>query len=568
MTRATMPALLIFWLLQDPLKQAPQVLDDPAAYGIGRRVEGIDPNLRKGKVLVVFFTASDCPLSKLYRPGILRFAAGAIEQGATCLLVYPNPSDMPEKSGVDFPVAHDRDGRIARALKADRTTDSFVIDASGTLRYRGAIDDQYGIGYKRDAPTRTYLKDAFEAVMAGEEPPVTATIAPGCPIEGRDRPAGEPVTYHKQIERIFQAKCMECHRPGMIGLFPLMEFGQAKASAKRIREAVDSGRMPPWHANPEYGRWENDRSLTNAERKAILAWVDAGTPKGDPRDAPPPREFVDGWTIGKPDAVFEIPNPIEVPAEGAIPYHYVRVRTNFEEDRWVKAAEVRPGAREAVHHILTFIEFPLNRLREQRPIDGGLFHGYFAAMVPGERPNVYPDGMGKLLPAGATILFQIHYTAVGKKMRDRSSVGLVFAKEPAKLAVTTRGIVNRSLRIPPGAKNHREEASYTFLHDAKILGFMPHAHVRATAWRYVATYPDGKEEILLDIPRYDFTWQNNYRYREPKLVPKGTRVTATCWYDNSEGNPANPDPKVEVRWGLQTWEEMLIGYMDFVKAER
>ncbi|HLG42532.1 MAG TPA: redoxin domain-containing protein [Planctomycetota bacterium] len=569
MIRPTISLLAAALLLQDPPKQSPKILDNPSDHGIGRKIEGLlDAHLKERKALVVFFTASDCPVSKLYRPGILRFAKDATGRGAGCLLVYCNPADKPDATDVGFPVVHDRDGKISKSLGARRTTDTFVLDASGVLRYRGAIDDQYGIGYHRDKPTRKYLVDAFEAVLAGKSPEIAATEAPGCPIEEQDRPSDAPLTWHKDIEPVFQAKCMECHRPGMIGPFSLLKYEQVKASVKRVREAVESRRMPPWHANPDIGGpWENNRGLSKDEADRILRWIDSGAAKGDPKDAPAPKVWVDGWTIGKPDIVYEMPDPIEVPAEGAIPYKYVRIRTNFKEDRWIKAAEVRPGAREVVHHILTFVEFPLNRLREQRPIDGGLFHGYFAALVPGERPNVYADGMGKLLPAGAHIIFQIHYNAVGKKMSDRSSIGLVFAEKAPKVEVTTRGIVNRRLKIPPGAANHKEEASFTFPHEAKILSFMPHSHVRGKAWRYTAYYPDGKEEVLLDVPQYDFNWQSSYRYQDPKLVPKGTKVVAVCWFDNSPGNPANPDPKVEVKWGMQTWEEMLIGYMDFIKTD-
>jgi hypothetical protein len=325
--------------------------------------------------------------------------------------------------------------------------------------------------------------------------------------------------------------------------------------------------MPPWHANPDHGKWENDRRLSQQEIDTITAWIDAGCPEGDKAAAPPEKKWSEGWVIGTPDLVLKTPNPIDVPAEGTIPYKYVRVATKLTEDKWVQAAEVRPGERSVVHHILVFVEYPRERRGEQPPIDGGLFNGYFAVMVPGERPVVYPDGMGKLLPKGSFVIFQIHYTANGKAAKDQSQVGFIFSKKPVTHEVITRGIVDRRLKIPPGADNHPEEASYTFHGDAKILGFLPHMHLRGKSFRYTAIYPDGKEEILLDVPAYDFRWQNIYRYPEPRLVKDGTKIRASARYDNSKNNPANPDPTVTVTWGDQSWDEMLIGYVDFIKVK-
>jgi hypothetical protein len=243
----------------------------------------------------------------------------------------------------------------------------------------------------------------------------------------------------------------------------------------------------------------------------------------------------------------------------------VNVPTGLKEDRWIQAMEVRAGAREVVHHILVFVQYPPQRAREQTPHDGGLHQGYFATLVPGDRPNVFPEGMGKLLPAGSTLVFQIHYTATGKAVEDQSQIGIVWAKKPVKQEVLTRGIVNLGIRIPAGASSHREEAWFSFDTDARLVGFLPHLHLRGKAFRYVALAPDGKEQVLLDVPGYDFNWQPCYRPKEPIVVRKGTRIRATAVYDNSKANPANPDPTREVRFGEQTWDEMLIGYIDFVR---
>ena len=276
---------------------------------------------------------------------------------------------------------------MTKLLDVRRTTEAFLIDERRAIRYRGAVDDQYGLDYKKDAPTKTWLLDAVEAVLAGKAPAVASTDAPGCPLEKTAAPTGK-VTYHKDVAPILQRRCVDCHRPGEIGPFSLLTFADVKKVARRVKEAVASRRMPPWHASPEAGSWHNDRSLTDAELKAIVNWVDGGTPEGNPKDGPPARTFTDGWAIGTPDVVYKIPKPETVPAEGTIAYKYLRVQTNLKEDRWVAAMEVRPGARKVVHHVLVFVQYPLHRLKEQPPVDGGLEHGYFAIMVPGEsRPS-------------------------------------------------------------------------------------------------------------------------------------------------------------------------------------
>lgn len=539
---------------QEDLKQAPAVIDKPESRGVGKAVPATTllASIKDFKALVVVFTGADCPVSRLYHPKLGRLEKEYAARSVKFALV---PADS--------------DPALAEALDARRTPECFLLDSARVLRYRGAIDDQYGIGYSRDEPTRKYLVDALEAVLAGKAPAVGATEAPGCAIERpfKSAPgAGGVPAYHRDVAPVFQRRCVECHRPGEIGPFSLLSYAKAKSSAARIKEAVTQRRMPPWHADPKYGAWENDRHLSDEEIRTISRWADAGAPEGDPKEAPPAKTWPESWVIGTPDAVYRLPRPEKVPAEGTIPYRYITVRTGLKEDRWVQAMEVRPSARGVVHHILVFVQYPFNRLREQPPIDGGLFNGYFAIMVPGERPTVYPEGMGKLLPAGASLIFQIHYTANGEAAEDQTAIGIIFAKEPAKEVVVTRGIINRRIRIPPGSANHREEASFEFKHDAKILSFLPHMHVRGKSFRYVAIHPDGKEEILLDIPKYDFNWQTCYRYREPKLVKAGTKIRCIAHFDNSKGNPANPDPTVEVRFGQQTWEEMLNGYMDFVKV--
>jgi hypothetical protein len=324
-------------------------------------------------------------------------------------------------------------------------------------------------------------------------------------------------------------------------------------------------RMPPWHADSKHGEFQNDRRLTDKEIEMIAGWVDAGAPRGDPKDAPPAPRFADGWQIGTPDAIYTIPRKQAIPAEGTIPYRNLFVPTGLKEDKWVQAVEVRPTARAVVHHVLAFVVYPLHRLKEQPKIDG--LNGYVGIYVPGEGPTHFPEGTGKYMPAGATVAFQIHYTATGEPAEDQTQIGFVWAKKRPPQEVVTASATNTAIRIPAGAADHPQEASFTFSHDAKLLSLLPHMHVRGKAFKYVAVAPDGAEEVLLDVPRYDFNWQTCYRLKEPKALKRGTTIRAFARFDNSRENPFNPDPTKDVRWGQQTWEEMLVGYLDYVKAE-
>jgi len=393
-----------------------------------------------------------------------------------------------------------------------------------------------------------------------------AAVAMTVPAAGQAGKTGAATpTFSKDVAPIFYKSCTNCHRPGEIAPMSLLTYKDARPWVKSIATQVGKGTMPPWHADPKHGEWKNDRRLTDKEVDTIAGWVDAGAPQGDAKDAPAAPKFIDGWQIGTPDAVYTIPRKERVPAEGTIPYRNLFVPTGLKEDKWVQAVEVRPSARSVVHHVLAFVVYPLNRLKEQPKLDG--LNGYVGIYVPGEGPTVFPEGTGKYVPAGATVGFQIHYTATGEAAEDQTQIGFIWAKKRPSQEVVTTSATNTALRIPAGAGDHPQEASFTFSHDAKLLSLLPHMHVRGKAFKYVAISPDGKEEVLLDVPRYDFNWQTCYRLKEPKALKRGTTIRAFARFDNSKDNPFNPDPTKDVRWGQQTWEEMLVGYLDYIKTE-
>ncbi|MEW6126972.1 MAG: cytochrome c [Acidobacteriota bacterium] len=358
------------------------------------------------------------------------------------------------------------------------------------------------------------------------------------------------VTFAKDVAPIFNKACVECHRAGEIAPFALTTYKEARPWARSIKEKVALRTMPPWHADPNHGAFANDRRLSQKEIDTITAWVDGGALEGNPKDLPPVPKFENGWNIGKPDVVFKLPQVYKVPAEGVVKYQYVDVPTNFTEDKWVSGAEIRADKRAVVHHIIVFV------------IDKGQ-QKLLVGWAPGEQPVQMSPGLAKKIPAGATLRFQLHYTPNGTAVEDQSYVGLIFAKEKPRNEVQTMPIMNGRFVIPPGDANYKVESSFTFRDDGQILSLMPHMHLRGKDFLYKVTYPDGKSEIILSVPKYDFGWQTYYILKEPLRAPKGTRVDCLAHFDNSTGNKFNPDATKEVRWGDQTWEEMMIGWMSY-----
>ncbi|MDH3583948.1 MAG: redoxin family protein, partial [Phycisphaerae bacterium] len=539
----------------NPVREGPRWID-PAKHGVGRLVADLKLTDIDGKTrrlgdfkrhtaLVIALTDTTCPLAAKYLPRLSRLEKHYGTKNVAFLFVNSSTVDtsaeirtVMSRHHLTSPYVHDPDAKVERALGAMTSTEVFVLDRSRTLRYRGAIDDQYGFGYTLQSPRVTYLTDALEAVLTSKEPPVKATWAPGCELDhepGKPSTAATKVTYHNRISRIVQSHCLECHREGGIGPFSLETYDDLDARRGMIRRVVERGIMPPWFASKGGASWKNDRSLGAADKADLLSWLREGLPEGDPKHAPVPRVFPTNWQIGKPDVVLQLPQPIAVPAEGVMPYQIVRVPTTFPQDRWVKAMEVRPSARKAVHHVLVFVLPGPNTPR--RPGRSRFDRaGNFAAYVPGNSYRIYPDGLARRLPAGATLLFQLHYTPNGTATEDRTELGLVFSDEPPRHEVRTFGIYNRRLRIPPHADRHEVSAQVTVPFDAHILSLMPHMHLRGTAFRYILEEPDIRSTRLLEVPNYDFNWQLAYQFAEPLPVKRGNRIRVSGWFDNSAAN--------------------------------
>lgn len=519
-------------------------------------------------IVVLAFLGTECPLAKLYSPRLVRLHKQYSERGVAFLGVNANVQDSiteiashARRHELPFPVLKDVGNRLADRLGAVRTPEMFVLDKDRIVRYWGRIDDQYQVGgIIHDEPQRHDLARALDELLLGWEVSTPVTEAPGCHI-GRVRPAktdGE-VTYANQIARIFNRRCVECHRPGQVAPFALTEYKEAAGWAEMIDEVVAENRMPPWHADPRHGEFLNDRRLTAEEKRLIHQWVLDGAPEGDSRRKPPTPQFAEGWDLPQPpDLVLPMRKlPFEVPAEGPVNYQYFEIDPGFREGKWIKAIQCRPGNYAVVHHILLYVSFGRSRFDEGE--------GYLGVYVPGMRSRPFPPGMAKFLPSGAKLLMQVHYTPVGTKQQDLSRVGFVFADpEEVTHGVVSAAVGSRTFNIPPGAANHRVEASSGELNaEVLLLSMTPHMHFRGKSFSYILHGKGGKSETLLDVPQYDTNWQTAYRLKKPRRLPAGSRLSCTAVYDNSADNLANPDPTVAVQFGPKTADEMMFGYFDY-----
>jgi hypothetical protein len=394
---------------------------------------------------------------------------------------------------------------------------------------------------------------------------------------------GAPPTFSRDVAPILYKHCTSCHRPGEVAPMSLLTYEEARPWARAIRDRVTNGTMPPWHADPAHGTFKNDRRLSATEKDVIVRWVTGGAPQGDAKDLPGQPVYAQGWAIGQPDAVISMDAPYALPATGEIPYQYFEASTNFMEDKWVQAVEIRPGDRSVVHHVLVYArspemtrgtpifrqrnpEGPLSptmmkeladpEIRQRQQAQSMRRGPLMAQTAPGTPPTVFEPGTAMLVKAGTVLTFQIHYTTNGKAATDKTSIGFRFAKTPPSAEVRTSAMMNPRFMIPAGAADHPVEAGLEFLEDVTLYSMVPHTHLRGKSWEHRLMHPDGREEILLAVPRYDFNWQTEYIFAQPVRIQKGTTLKSVARYDNSSANKANPDPTKPVYWGDQTWEEM------------
>lgn len=525
--------------------------------------------LSDARAVVLMVQGNGCPIVRETLPVLREIRDRYRARGVEFLLLNANRQDGRDalareatEFGIDFPILSDDLQLIGEALGVERTAEVFVIDPkTWRLVYRGAVDDRLAYGRQKPTATQHHLVDALDALLAGRPVVVPETAAAGCLIHFPERARNAEhaaISYTTSIAPLLQKQCVACHRAGGVAPWAMSSYEMVQGFAPMIREVIRTRRMPPWHADPHFGTFIGDRSLAPDDAKMLVHWIEAGAPRGT---GPDPLAAADTawpeWTLGKPDLIVEVP-AFDVPATGVVDYRYPRLSNPLGRDVWVRAVEIIPGDRAVVHHVLAGLRDPQAPQTEQ-VAQIAAFGGY----APGKNAFWYPDDTGVLLRKEASLLFQMHYTPNGKAVRDVTRVGYYFAKEPPAFPLHLTFLMKGSLSIPPNTKAHTETVETVYDRPVMVYTLMPHAHLRGKASRFTAIYPDGRREVLLNVPKYDFGWQTTYVLAEPKVLPAGTRVVFDMTWDNSAQNPANPDPNRTVRWGDQTWDEMNAGWIRF-----
>lgn len=541
-----------------------------------------------GGALALVFLSAECPIANAYSPTLDAIAAADGERARVVgVCVDPDLDDATlaahaDEYGLAFPIVRDRDGALARRLGVTVTPEAVVVDATDAIRYRGRIDDQFVARQKRNATPATHdLAEAIAAVTAGRPVARPWPAAVGCPLP---RPAEAYVpTYARDVAPLLRKNCQECHRPGQIGPFPLLTYEQARKRADDLASVAEDRRMPPWKAVAGFGpAFRHDRALSDADVATLVAWAAAGAPEGDPADLPPPAEFADGWALGTPDLVVEIPVEFEVPAAGDDNYRCFVIKNPLPEDAYVVGVEYKPGNPRVVHHILGYVDTS-GKARELDDHEAGPGYTCFSGPMvdiagdlggwaPGANPDFLPEGVGRVLPKGADIILQVHYHPTGKPETDRSRVALYLAKKgrPIRRAFHwwAAGAVDFTIPADASAYELRGETAPLPV-DVQLLALAPHMHMIGRDMTMTATLPDGTELPLIKIDDWDFNWQLQYYLDRPIDLPKGTIVRVVAHYDNTAGNPDNPSkPPRPVKFGEATTDEMCYGFFGMVKKDQ
>jgi hypothetical protein len=543
----------------------------------------------EAKVVVLFFTSFSCPIARQSTPKLKSLRTDFGNKGVELWLINSCTADDPDDSMIELmmsrkrslvpdaafadieavkvemlkglvgglPILRDEHQLVARRFGVNRTCEVIAIDTkSSKIIYRGAIDDQSSEGSQKPAALTNYIANALNEFLAGKAVANPTTKAHGCRITFQTEDPKELISYSKEIAPLLQKNCVGCHSPGQIGPFAMSSYKKVKGWSAMIEEVVLDRRMPPWHADPHYGKFANDRALTSSESHTLLNWIEQGCPRGEGEDpltnASPP---VVEWTLGKPDYIVPIPKEQKIPATGTMKYIYLDSDFAMPEDGWVRAAVCRPGNPTVVHHIIVRALYPKGY--KDAPSEAYLF----TTWVPGLAAAEFPEGTGMYLPKGSRFNFELHYTTMGEATTDRSEVGLYLAKETPQRRLEVRASDLRDFAIKPGDKNAEHFSMYCFKKDAVIYDLSPHMHFRGSWFKFQLLHPNGKRETLLSVPHYDFNWQTSYRLAEPKRVSAGTWMLCTGAHNNSASNPFNPDATKTVTWGLQSWDEMFMGFM-------
>jgi peroxiredoxin len=515
------------------------------------------------KVVMLYFTANGCPVARKTVPALKKLQEQFAEAGVRIWMVNSNPGDDREsikeeaqefKTGT-LPTLLDETQGVAAVLNVRRTGTAVCIETTGwTVFYQGAVNDQYVEGAEKPVPTENFVAEALNNFLTGKPIEKPRTTAHGCLITIQNK----PISYAKDVAPILHAKCFHCHSPGNIGPIKMTSYKKVAGVADMIQEVVLARRMPPWHADRRHGTFQNDFSLSVDEARTLLRWIEAGaqrdeSPESDLLEsAVPPSQ---GWRLGEPDTIVSLPKVEEIPATGIQEYRHIRVAAPFAEDVWVKGVVAKPDNARVVHHIIV-------RVREKGQKEDRQNDAFLIGWAPGSPEMYFPEGTGKRIKKGSTLEFEMHYTASGKPEKDQSRIGIYLHKEKPAMVLKTQAAYNLDFEISPGEGSESAAATYVFKKEGLLFDMSPHMHLRGSWFKFEALYPSGEREVLLSVPHYDFKWQHNYRLKEPKRMPAGTWILCSGGFDNSRQNPNNPNSKIPVHWGDQSFEEMFIGFMD------
>lgn len=554
---------------------------------LGGRIHRLEPS-SEVQAWAIVFLSTECPIARGYVPTFNRLAEDARKPGSgvTFLGVLSDPTvsraaakQFAEEFAIGFPILFDASGQLASVLKPTHVPEAFVLDQQLRVAYRGRVDDLYAqIGKRRPEPTEHDFRDAIQAVSTGGVPTSPRTKAVGCLFESWESRGGNEYkpTYARDIAPLVQANCLVCHRTGEVAPFSLANYEDVAKRAEQIAGVVQSREMPPWMPEAGHGAFLGERGLTSFEQQLFADWAASGATEGHADDLPAAPSFVAGWRLGEPDLIVSMPEPFEVPAEGPDLFQNFVIPLDVPEDKLVAAVDVRPGCKSVVHHLVLFLDANGNarKLDAKTPEQGYssfggpgfLPTGAIGGWSPGNTPRRLPNDMGRYLKKGSDLVMQIHYHPSGKAERDQTKVGIYFVEKP-KNVVAGIWAANYQMDIPAGESNYRMRSSYTLPEETMLVGIVPHMHLIGKSMRAEAVLPDGSRKPLISIPRWNYNWQDEYYYREPIQLPRGTRLEVEAAYDNSADNPANPNrPPKRVTWGEETTDEMF--YCFFLVATK
>ena len=526
--------------------------------------------------VVLFVQGTGCPIARNAVPALRELREEFAPRGVRFWMLNANPQDdrdaiarEADEFGIDFPILIDESQLVAESLGVTRTAEAIVVDPDRwRIVYRGPVDDRLSYETQKPAAHR-YLRDALSAHLGGDSIEVGQREPRGCLITfpDRGREADSEISYAEEVAPLLMQRCRSCHRPDGVAPWAMTDYAMVRGWSAMMREVIRTRRMPPWHADPNVQRYANDISLAPEEARLLVRWIDAGAPRGggaDPLAENPPPARAE-WPLGEPDLVLEAPVQ-EIPATGVVEYRYEEVAVPLARDVWIRAADVRPTNSRVMHHGTASLRYPEGR--ELEPTLGPRFtRGLLTGYVPGREPRALPDGSGYFLPAGSSIRFELHYTTTGRPETDAPRIGLYLSREPVAHELKIGAAANFDFEIPPGAAEYEADAVRFVDRNILIYELTPHMHYRGKRMSIEARYPDGSSELLVSVPDYNFNWQRRYVFAEPKTLPAGTRIVARAAFDNSAGNPANPDPTAWVRFGRQSFEEMLFGYFLYRELE-